>query len=215
MAGFRVRRGARRLGLLAAAGGAPAPAFAHTPFEGFEGLYKGLAHPALEPMQGLALVAAGLVMGRAAADGGAGVFARAWLVFAAAALAGLGAHLALGAAAMTVSPAAAAALLVGGAVALTAQLARPMVLAASAVSGLAAGWTALPDPGPAAAVAVTALGAMLAALLLPGFVAARTSGVMRRSVRHPVLAIVLRVLASWIAAIAVLVIAFSLRPAMG
>jgi hypothetical protein len=192
----------------ALAGLAPGSVLAHSPMPGIEGFYIGLVHPATVPAQLLAGIAIGLLLGLA----GAAVARPAWGAFAAALAVTLGLSLA-GYAAPDPTwlplPAALAA-----ALACLFTVSRWLAVLLSGASGALIGLGSLPDPGPAGAVAVTIVGTFIGAnvlviLLFGGVDLARE----RLSERWLMLGG--RVLAAWLGAIVVLLLAFAFAPRAG
>ncbi|MEE4120294.1 MAG: hypothetical protein V2I65_14915 [Paracoccaceae bacterium] len=200
---MRRARAARRApaAALALCAGA-SPAAAHSPLPGIEGFYAGLLHPLSTPDQALALLATGLLLGGFAMQ-------RLAVAFGAAAI-GLATGLALG------TPTGDPAPWLFGLAALAAALAalvpgRALPLAAllSLGAGVLLGWASLPDAGPprdrAFTMAGSVTGAALGLLYLAGGL-----DLLRDRLRAPWLAVALRVLAAWIAAIALLMLALRL-----
>jgi hypothetical protein len=189
------------------------PAHAHTPFEGFEGVFSGLFHPLFEPVQGMLLLAGGLLIGRQ----GRQAFARGWAVWGVGLSAGvvlglLSARASAGALAPDRALIAVAIMVLGAGVALSDRLGAGSLAGLAGLGGVVAGLNAVPDPGPLAAMAVTALGAGVAGVLLAGYAGAGAVWLSQRSGRlGEVAAIGMRVAASWLAAAGALVSAFALR----
>lgn len=186
----------------------PAILPAHLPAPGLEGFNVGLFHPFSEADQFLAIAAIGLFYGqqrRAAV-------ARSWWAFPAGVGMGTLACLSLGRPDGTSLLLFVLALLAGCLVALA-----PPRLPAAGIAGLGllvgvgAGLAAAPDPGPVQDTAVTAAGAVVGvnAIALYGFGAASWAC---DKTRWPWLAIGVRVVGSWIIAIAFLMIALTLKP---
>lgn len=181
---------------------------AHLPAPGFEGFYVGLLHPFAEADQFLAIAAAGLFWGQQPRA----IVARTWLAFPAAVIGGMLAGLLLGRPEAAGLVLYALALLGGGLVALApARLPAAGVAALGAIVGGAAGLAATPDPGGVEDAAVTAAGALAGvnAIALYGFGAASWA---REQARLPWLGIGVRVIGSWIVAIALLMLALALQP---
>lgn len=206
---MRRARAARRapgaaLALCAGAG----PAAAHSPLPGIEGFYAGLLHPLSTPDQALALLATGLLLGGFAIQ-------RLPVAFGAAAI-GLATGLATGLARGTATGDPApwlfglAALAAAGA-ALAPGRALPLAALLSLGAGALLGWASLPDAGPPRDRAFTMAGSVTGAALGLLYVAGGLD-LLRDRLRAPWLAIALRVLAAWIAAIALLMLALSLAP---
>lgn len=183
-------------------------AHGHSPMPGFEGFYVGLLHPLAVPGQWLALMAAGLLLGRSGP-------APARL-----ALAAFLAALVLGAvlgAVLSGSPAAEpqvtwAPLLVTLPLALLLLVpcGRRVTALAGASAGGVVGLGLMPDPGPFSAVAITAAGSLVGAhfLLLCAFAAA---DVLRERAPPAWARNALSVAAAWLFALAALLLALELR----
>ncbi len=194
----RVARHALGVVLCACAG----PAAAHSPLPGIEGFYAGLLHPFTTPDQALALLASGLLLGGFDMQ-------RLGVAFGAATI-GLAAGLALGT--PTGDPAPwlfGLAALAATFAALAPGRALPLVVFLSLVAGALLGWASLPDAGPprdrAFTVAGSVTGAALGLLYIAGGI-----DLLRDRIRAQVFCIALRVLAAWIAAIALLMLALGL-----
>ncbi|MBL8328473.1 MAG: HupE/UreJ family protein [Rubrivivax sp.] len=190
--------------LVAAALAAAAPAAqAHSPIEGMGPFASGLLHPLVEPALLVSLAALGLLLGQAARGRVASV-QRALLVFALALLAGLAAHRVAGDPDLTRGL-----LLLGGLigviVATAARLPAAVLLSVAAVVGLAAGLGSGPSGVQGQTYWVMLCGTALGTLLLPAWVMAVVSP-MRRAWMQ----IAVRVLGSWLAAVALLVLSLSL-----
>jgi hypothetical protein len=187
---------------------AGAPAAAHSPLPGVEGLYAGLVHPLASPPQLLAILGAALLLGShglarigpAFACLGAGLLgglallppegnSEPWLLGLAAASAG------------------AAALAPG-------RLPRAALLVVAGAAGLLLGWASLPDPGPPRDRLFTMSGSVLGVALAMLYVSGG-SDLLRERVAHPAVAVALRVAAAWVGAIAILALALSASPAIG
>jgi len=171
---------------------------------GIEGFYVGLRHPLTSPDQALALLATGLLLGG---------FPLSRLVAAFATLGvGLLVGLALGDAGLSPAPWLYA---FAAATAAVAALApgrwRATAVCAAGMAGLLFGWASVPDPGPAQDRFFTIAGSFAGALLLPLYLAGALD-LLRERVDHPAFGIALRVLAAWVAAIAVLILALILAP---
>ncbi|MCP5371396.1 MAG: hypothetical protein H6907_06635 [Hyphomicrobiales bacterium] len=197
--------------VLAAALLAPGAAWAHGAVPGAAGFGVGLLHPLTAPAPVLALVALGLVLGQGRPAG----LARAWGAFALGD--GLGLVLAWALAAdhpptqiPAQVPLALVALAAGLAVApRRGPLPGAAVAALAAAAGGLAGLATAPDPGgPAVAAWITLAGAFAGANLALFYLAAGT-GWLRRRLPRPAAAVGLRVAGSWVAAIAVLVVALA------
>lgn len=197
----------RGLGPGAALAAAPGAAAAHSPVPGIEGFYTGLAHPFVEPT----LLVASLAVVFLILQDWPRRFRLGWPVYAATVAIGLLAARSLGAmvpldVALLGSAALAAALAAAAGDRATA-LALPLL----ALSGLAVGAGALPEPGPVRDVVITAagtvVGANLGLLVIGGAI-----DWLRERHDGPVLRIGIRVAASWLAAVALMILAFVLRP---
>jgi urease accessory protein len=171
-----------------------------------EGFYVGLIHPLVEIVQGLAIVAAGLLIGQQAPD----TLQSAWLAFAVAFALGLGAAWLVGPAIVPDSGLFAAALLCGGGVALARRLPRIVSIVIAAGVGGVIGIRAMPDPGPWRAMAFTICGGVAGVNLLL-FYAIGAAHLIRGQDRRPWLQIGLRVFGSWIVAASALMLALAAR----
>jgi len=183
------------------------PAAAHSPVQGIEGVYTGLLHPLTTPDQILALLATGLLLGNFPLSRLAPAFA----AFGAGLLGGL----ALGDA--TASPAPwlyAVAAVTAGAAALAPGRWLGAVIGAAVTAGLLLGWASVPDPGPAQARLLTMTGSFIGAFLLTLYLAGSLD-LIRERADHPAFGIALRVAASWIAAIALLMFAVAMGVSEG
>ena len=177
----------------------PDPALAHLPIEGVGGFYGGLLHPILVPTHALSVVALGLFIGRQRQR------RMASLVFAAALVAGLTAiALAVDVPVVTVMLANTA--LLGVLVAAAWVPPQPLGWLLAAIAGAT---LALDSPPQAVTIAEanvmlvgTALGACLAVAVVDAIASYLTKAWQQ---------IAVRVLASWIAASAILVLAMSWR----
>lgn len=191
-------------GLLAGA------AHAHSPIPGIEGFYTGLLHPATSPNQLLILAALGLLLGQARGRW----TGSAWGGFACAMLAGIAAGQ-LGASTGRVE----LALVVLGAAAATLAALLPgrmggAVLVLSVCGGFALGLASTPDSGPFRATAITFAGSFAGANLGLLYVAG-TIGWVRDRAKARWTQVGLRVIASWIAAIAILMAALEYSDGRG
>jgi len=180
--------------------GAALPAWAHSPIPGIGNFYSGALHPFVSPAHLVALLALGLVVGQ-----GGLAAARAPLVTLLMALvAGLAAHrwagdpdtdrLLLGLAAL---------LGLGAAAAWRAPVA--LLAATAAVAGLSVGLASGPTGLDGSARWASLAGTLGAALLLPTYVAA-----MVTLIKPAWLHVAVRVIGSWLAAAALLVLALSI-----
>lgn len=173
--------------------------------EGAEGFFRGLTHPVLEPLQGLVAGAFGLVAGRQRRSGAV----EAWGV---ALVAGLLAALAKAflAADMAVATAllAASALFSGLALASFRAPPRFLVLGLAVFSGLVLGANTVSE-GEAGRLA-TSLGSLAGAALMVIYLTGLGAWLAAREARFDWLHLVPRIAGAWIAAIAILVLAFEL-----
>lgn len=185
----------------------PAPALAHSPIDGFDGFYLGLLHPLTSAGQVLTLIAVGLVVGTA--DKAA--FARAWLLFAALAFAGVLFGQLLGVSGGEEGALLGAALLTALMVAATPHAAlrrATWMLMAAGVGGLLLGLASTPDEGPLLPTLITVAGSLVGVNLAFLYLAGATGWVHDRY-PYPWARIGLRVVASWVAAIAMLMLALA------
>lgn len=202
----RVARHAVGVALGACAG----PAAAHSPLPGIDGFYAGLLHPVSTPDQALALLATGLLLGGFAMQ-------RLPAAFGAAAI-GLVTGLATGLApgVPTGDPAPwlfGLATVAAICTALAPGRALPLVVLLSLGAGALLGWASLPDAGPPRDRAFTVAGAVTGAALGLLYIAGGIE-LLRDRIRAPALGIALRVLAAWIAAITLLMLALRLGQAL-
>lgn len=186
----------------------PSPALAHSPIDGFDGFYLGLLHPLTSAGQVLALIAVGLVVGTA--DKAA--FARAWLLFAVLAFAGVlfGQLLGVtgGEEGALLGVALLTALMVAATPHATHRRATWMLMAAGASSGLLLGLASTPDEGPLVPTLITVAGSLVGVNLAFLYLAGATGWIHDRY-PYPWARIGLRVVASWVAAIAMLMLALA------
>jgi hypothetical protein len=200
----------RRIAALAALPTLAGPAAAHSPVPGIEGFYTGLAHPFVEP----ALLVASLSMVFLILQDWPHRFRLGWPVYAGTLLVGLAASRSLAAAlpldALLLGAACACAIAAALAGDRLTWLALPLI----GLGGLVVGAAALPEPGPPRDVAITTAGtvagANLGLLVIGGAI-----DWLRQRHDGLVLRIGIRVAASWLAAIAVMLLAFVLRPDAG
>lgn len=191
-----LRAAAAGLGLLLAG-----PALAHSPIPGIGHFYNGMLHPALVPAHALALLAMGLWLGQRGVAGGGPALAAFSLA--------LPAGLAL-ATVFTVADGTTDALLlaIGGSLALSVAAARsgPRWLSAAlaVVMGLALGLGSLPDKLGSTPLWLSLAGTWLGATLVIAWVAALLEWA-RRDWMH----LGLRVVGSWLAASALIVLALA------
>jgi len=198
----------------------PGVALAHSPMPGIEGFYIGLLHPAGAPEPLLCAITLGLLLGVA----GPGVARPAWGAFALALACGLAWSFAggVGPAFEWLSLAAALAAALAGVVGFSPGLstdlveARPtdwsirVAVGLSAAGGAAMGLGSVPDPGPTGDVLVTIAGSFVGAnfLLLLAF-----GGVDLLRERMPVAWVLIgsRVVAGWLVAIVIMLLALTYR----
>jgi urease accessory protein len=177
----------------------PTPAFAHVAIEGVGGFWGGLLHPLLVPQHALALVVLGLFVGQQRER------RMACVVFAVALLAGLAAI----ASAVGATPAAtvllATTMLAGVLVAVGRLLPGFIGWALAAVTGVSVGLDSPPQAITIAEGDVMLAGTAVGALLLLLAVVAAAS-----VAHHPVAKLAVRILGSWIAASAMLMLAVDL-----
>lgn len=191
---------------MAVAGLLPTCALAHSPMPAMEGFYVGLLHPVSTASPLLCVLALGLLL----SHGGPRYFSRSWAVYAGglaigltAGIAGLWVFLWLDMAVLSLAIFAAAL------AALAPGRLWPLPIV---VAGLAAGClgvTITPDPGPSVDVAFTVTGTFVGANVGLLYVAAAAQWI-RQQFTMAWVSIGLRVLAAWIAAIAVLLMALSI-----
>ena len=185
---------------------APA-AHAHAPLPGIEGFYRGLAQPFTEPAQGLSLVAIGVLIGRLGADWVLRAFSS---ILAAAFTALLLTGLIWGAPFLWLPNLLLGAALVCGAVlALWRTPTGPAVIALAVLAGLATGANGLPEAGDG--MFITSAGSLVGLAVVLAYAAGAAAWLKRKEADQPVLQIAIRVAGSWIAAIAILLLAFALR----
>ncbi|MEM7251952.1 MAG: HupE/UreJ family protein [Pseudomonadota bacterium] len=203
MASFdRGRSAATAVAALGAA--APSVVFAHAPVEGVEGFYVGIVHPLSTPDQLLALLGLGVMLGLRWPAG----FGRIWAVFLLAMLAGV----AWGQLSGLPLWASTALLLVAIVTTTLAALLPAGIQAASlALAGLVGGLIGVlstPEPGPLPATIFTIAGSVVGANLALFYVSAGI-GALRRKFDQPWFLIGVRVLAAWIGAVSIILIALA------
>jgi urease accessory protein len=182
-----------------------APAHAHSPIEGLGDFYAGALHPLLAPAHLIALLALGLAIGQRAS--GDLQRAKAPLIALLASLPlALATHRVLG------DPDTDRALLVlaaglGLIVAAQAALPPAVLVVLAAATALNIGWGSGPGAAQGTARALALAGTAGAALLLVAYITVMTHLVLR-----PWLRIAVRVVGSWLAAAALLVLALSWAP---
>ena len=181
------------------------PAFAHAPIAGMGVFLSGAAHPFIAPALLLSLTALGLLMGQRAAgriEQVRGLF----LIYGVGLAAGLVVQ-ALGGEVDTDRLLLLCGALAGAAVALAWALPPAANGCLAAVVGLATGMASGPTGVAGRDLAVMLAGTVLATLALPAWVLA-----MVCEVRRPWLKIAVRVLGSWLAAAALLVLSLTFAP---
>lgn len=184
----------------------PSAGHAHSPVPGMGALYQGLLHPLLEIDQAMAIAALGLFMGQQALGGDG----RIWLSL-------IGA-LALGLVAAWTRPLLyvepwtilALALALGGLAAVGRPLPRWSLMIIAAGLGVVIGIMSMPAPADRNAMSLFAGGAIVGTFLL-AFYVYLASRWANRLHEHGWLAIGTRVIGSWIAAVAVMMLAFRWR----
>ncbi|MGE0626870.1 MAG: HupE/UreJ family protein [Hyphomicrobiaceae bacterium] len=198
----------KALRVIAAAGAValPTPVWAHTLVPGIGGAYAAFAHTVTEPPAPFALLALGLLFG----VHGASVFKWAWLSFFAAMIVGVVSTLAIRVVVDPELPLVLVALTAG----LLAAAALPLPVQAAAGLGSIAGYFfgvfGTPAPASWSTTAYFVTGAMAGANLTLVFVVAGVE-MIRQQWQQKWIAIGFRVIASWIAAISVLMLALSMQ----
>ena len=189
----------RRACAALALAGAALPAWAHSPIPGIGNFYNGALHPVVSPAHLMVLLALGLAVGQR----GLGAARTPLLAMLVALVAGLAAHRLAGDPDTDALLLTLAALL--GLAAAAAWRAPAFVLAAvAALVGLAVGVSSGPTGLEGSARWTTLAGTLAAALLLPTYAAA-----MVTLIKVAWLHIAVRVVGSWLAAAAMLVLALS------
>ncbi len=172
---------------------------AHSPIVGVGGFYGGLLHPLLVPAHALSLLALGLFIGRQESRRGPTI------IFAAALIAGLGAV------ALAVGPTPAGEILLANTAVVAALVAlafvppRPVVWLAAAVTGAALGLDSPPEEISIELATIVLIGTGLGACIALALVIGLTSYLRRDWQRLAV-----RIIGSWIAASAMVVLAVRL-----
>lgn len=180
----------------------PGAAAAHNPLPGLDGFYAGLWHPLSTPDQALVLVALALLLGS---------FALARLMPAFLGLAfGLLIGMSLGPVAVDV-PLWLLALACGAAswAALLPGRGRGLAAGFAALAGIGLGLASVPEAGPSTDRMITMAGSF-AGVMLATFYLSGGIDLLRDRVRLAWLPIALRVVAAWVAALSVLMLAFAL-----
>ena len=183
----------------------PSHAWAHTSIPGLTGFYWGLLHPFTVPAQLLTLLATALVVQQQLPRG-----EDALKGFVLACLAG-GAVAAAGLTSTSVElPLIAMAIVTGLLAASAIPLHTSVLWGLGLMAGLLTGVVSWPDPGSTNAMLFSASGAMFGALMVIVMVASTLEAV-KHKVNWNWISIATRVVASWIAAVAILLGALSLR----
>lgn len=197
---------ARAGGVAAVALGAAGPAMAHAPIPGIGVFLSGAAHPFIAPALLLSLTALGLLLGQRA-QGRLNRVRTAFIAYATTLALGLALQawsgdvdtdrllLLCGA-------------LAAGAVALAWALPPAVNLGLAGLIGLATGLASAPSGVQGRAYVAMLAGTVIASLVLPGWVVAIVSEIERAWLR-----IAVRVLGSWLAAAALLVLSLTFAPA--
>jgi hydrogenase/urease accessory protein HupE len=184
---------------------ASGPAFAHSPIEGLEGFYTGILHPFSTAPQLLCVLALAFLLGMASRA----TVRVAFPAFAVAALAGLAGGIRFGASSQEL-PIAIVAVLAATLAALVPGRPRAGVIAVAAVAGALIGVLSTPDPGPFRAVLFTGLGAVAGACLAVLYAGVGLVLLLERF-RAEWVRIGARVLAAWVAAVSLLMLALMVR----
>jgi hydrogenase/urease accessory protein HupE len=183
----------------------PVPAWAHGSVPGLQGIYWGMLHPFTSGPQLLALFAMALVIQQRLPDSEDVLHA-----FWASCLAGAGAA-ALGLGGMNPDGPLTVFAVIAGIVAASAlRLPLSALLLLGITCGLLSGYLSWPDPGAKGDMMFTALGAILGSVVMVIVVAGIVELVWQTR-RWPWLPIAVRVAASWVTAIAVLLGALTIR----
>jgi hydrogenase/urease accessory protein HupE len=167
-----------------------------------DGFYVGLTHPLTEPGELLVLLALGLVLGQQRPES----TPAAWPAFLGAVACGLVIAAITDALAAVRLALLAAAFGIGVLGAAAPSLAPLLVVAIAAGTGLVVGMASMPDPGPLGAILITIAGTLSGAALIL-FYASWGQARLRERFDRPWLAIGVRVLSSWIAAVSALMLA--------
>lgn len=179
------------------------PALAHSPIDGIEGFYTGLLHPLSSAGQVLVLLALGLAVGCA----GKAVFAPAWGVFAALAVTGIVWGQVAGLTGHEETALIGVALVTCVVIAAAPPASRrdswfpPVIVAA--VAGLLLGLASTPEDGPTQATLITVVGSFTG-LNFALIYAAGSIGWLRDRYTQPWALVGFRVMASWVAAVALI-----------
>jgi hydrogenase/urease accessory protein HupE len=170
-----------------------------------DGLYTGFLHPFTSSGSLLALAAFGLLMARNRQH-----LQFMWITFIAASIVATGGLIVSGRALDPQLALLGLAIVLALAAASGIDLPKPALLIAGGLAGIFGGVAWTPDPGPTLSMFITAFGAAVGANLLLSYVG---GGLGELQMRHtqPWIAIGVRVMASWVAAIAVLLGALLLK----
>ena len=183
----------------------PVPAWAHGSVPGLQGIYSGMLHPFTSGPQLLALFAMALVIQQRLPDS-----EDAFHAFWASCLVGAGAA-ALGLGGLNPDVPLTVFAVIAGIVAASAlRLPLSALLLLGITCGLLSGYLSWPDPGAKGEMMFTALGAILGSVVMVIVVAGIVELVWQTR-RWPWLPIAVRVAASWVTAIAVLLGALTIR----
>jgi hypothetical protein len=181
------------------------PLLAHTSSPGLGGFYLGLMHSVSTPGSLLALVAFGLLLAQQGHDPRA-----LWKIYGVASVASLVAAFGIAATFTTDPWFLFAALLIGLGVASGLQFPIAVLRGSAVFAGLLLGVASEPDPGPLAAMQFTAAGAIVGANLAVGYIIFALTELQMR-VTWAWIPIGVRVVASWIAAVSMLLLALVFR----
>lgn len=178
-------------------------AAAHTSFEGSEGLYRGLLHPIAEPLQGLLAAAFGLVLARSKSE-------NASRALAIAAIAGITAALvkavAWADAAVIMLGLAGATLTCGLTLAAFRRVPRALGVGLAILAGLVLGANAVSE-GEVGRLA-TSIGSLVGGALLIIYLSGLGHWLAKRETQYRFSYLVPQIAGAWIAAIAIMIIAF-------
>jgi len=181
-------------------------AFAHSSFEGAEGVYQGLSHPIQEPAQALLSVALGILIGRLEPKRMGLIWITLGMVMALGALVAAG--LGLAAQGLPLAVMHGALLIVGISLAVRNRPAMALTLPAVFAGGMVMGMNAL-SQGADGQLETTG-GSILGALILTVYLVSATYALATQERRLPGLRLVPRVAGAWACAIAMLTLALSL-----
>lgn len=180
----------------------PSLAFAHSPIEGFEGFYTGFIHPLINPVQFLSLLALSLMLGL----NFPAKFSAALKLFS------LGILIGVGVAFLDWEPTYSELILLGlgcliaGVAALLPAYFPTGFLLLPGLMGVMIGIVSLPDPGPLRAMLFTLSGSVIGAVFFLAYLVT-VIGILREKIQAAALDIGLRIIAAWIAAISILMLA--------